>query len=47
VVEIHPFMLKILDLDVYHGSKPADTFPMLIIGRIGKFLYLWIDVDET
>jgi hypothetical protein len=40
-------MLKNLDLYVYHGSKPAYSYPILIIWRIGKFLYLWTDVDET
>jgi hypothetical protein len=47
VVEIHPFMLKNLDGCVYHGSKPAYSFPMLIIREIGKLLYSWTDVDET
>jgi hypothetical protein len=46
VVEIHSFMLKNFDLYVYHCSKPAYTFPMLIMWRIGKFSYLWTDVDE-
>jgi hypothetical protein len=47
VVEIHPFMPKNLGRWVYHGRKPAYFFPMLIIWRIGKILYLWTDVDET
>jgi hypothetical protein len=29
------------------GSKPALSFPMLIIWRVGKLLYFWTDVDEA
>jgi hypothetical protein len=47
VVEIYTFMVKNLGLSVYHDSKPAYSFPMLIIWKIGKLLYLWINVDET
>jgi hypothetical protein len=45
VIDIHPF--KNLGGCVYHGGKPGYSFPMLILWRIGKLLYLWIDVDET
>jgi hypothetical protein len=36
VVEIHSFMLKDLGRCIYHGSKPAYSFPMLIKWYKGK-----------
>jgi hypothetical protein len=47
MVEIHPFMLKNLGGCVYHGSKPAYSFPMLIIWEKGKLHYSWTYVDKT
>jgi hypothetical protein len=40
-------MLKTPTFSFPLGSKPVRSFPMLIIWRIGKLLYLWTDVDEA